>query len=54
MFSCNCRRTFVSVLRNFRIVNSPKFHGDRFPALAETSYDSRETDLRHILAKKFA
>ena len=38
----------------FRIVNSPKFRGDRFATLAQTSCDRRTTVLRNILVKKFA
>ena len=50
--SRNCRMTFVRVLRNFRIVNLPKFCGDMFATLAWKSYDHPMTVLQYILAKK--
>ena len=50
--SCDTRTTLVRVLRKFRIVNSPKFRGNKFAILARTSHDSRTTVLRNILAKK--
>ena len=34
------RTTFVRVSRKFRVVNSPKFRGDRFATLARQSRDS--------------
>ena len=37
---CDTRTTFVRVSRKFCIVNSPKFHGDRFATFARTSHDS--------------
>ena len=37
--SYNTRATFVRVSRKFRIVNSPKFRGDKFATLARTSRD---------------
>ena len=52
MFSQDCCTTFIRVSRKSRIVNSPKFHVDRFATLARMSYDSRMTVLRNILAKK--
>ena len=38
--SCDTRTTFVRVSRKFRIVNSPKFRGDRFATFARPSRDS--------------
>ena len=38
--SYDTRTTFVRVSQKFRIVNSPKFRGDRFATLARTSHDS--------------
>ena len=44
--SCDTRATFVRVSRKFRIVNSPKFRGDKFATLARTSRDRRTTVAR--------
>ena len=52
--SCDTRTTFVRMSRKFRIVNSPKFRGDRFANVARPSHDSHATVLRNILGKKFA
>ena len=56
--SCDTRTTFKRVSRKFRIVNSPKFRGDRFATLARTSRDRRTTVARQsceiFLAKKCA
>ena len=41
--SCDTRTTFVRVSRKFRIVNLPKFRGDRFATFARTSRDRRTT-----------
>ena len=40
------RPTFVRVSQTFRIVNSPKFRGDRFATFARTSRDRRATVAR--------
>ena len=44
--SYGTRTTFVRVSREFSIVNSPKFHGDRFATLARTSHVRRTTVAR--------
>ena len=48
------RTTFVRGSQKFRIVNSPKFRGDRFATFAQTSRDRRTTVARnfYILGKK--
>ena len=44
--SCDTRTTFLRVSRKFRIINSPKFRGDRFAIFARTSRDRRTTVAR--------
>ena len=52
MFFQDCRAPVVRhsmtcrVSRKFRIVNSPKFRGDKFATFARTSYDYRTTVAR--------
>ena len=43
---CDTRTTFVRVSQKFRIVNSPKFRGNKFATLARTSRDRRTTVAR--------